>query len=585
LKSFIVFLSCLIGLCAGTQAPQSGSDKVEGPASFSGIEKQSEEYPGASSFAGNYLSSQFAQRHHDWHQADSFMKNVLDLRPDDTVLMNKAMVLAMGSGQPEKAISLARAIVEKEGVNPLPLMFLAVDSFHNKKYAEASEYIQKMPEGSLSEFIMPLLGSWAGAAEGQYRAEGLNKNTIHLYHAILIADFLGRKDQIEALVQKAMDVREISLQDLERLADVYAYIGKKETAVSLYEKISKEWPENRPLAKKASLVRTDGAGNFFRPVRSPEDGVAQALYEMARLLFQEYSDDSARVFAHMALYLNSDLSDARLLLGYITARNERYEDAIAYYQTISRGNEKYAEARRMAADMLEDGGHIEEALAELQSLVDTDKDLEAMIQIGDIYRRHEDFGKAVDAYERAASHLGEKIPPEYWQLHYVRGMSYERLGDWKKAEADLQTALRYQPDQPLVLNYLGYAWADQGINLDRSLELIRKASSLQPEDGFITDSLGWVLYRMGKHAEAVPHLEKAVELLPYDPVINDHLGDAYWQVGRKIEARFQWTRAKNHSTDEKLISQIKDKLDHGIRSGSAVKEASARTGEEEILKP
>ncbi len=193
---------------------------------------------------------------------------------------------------------------------------------------------------------------------------------------------------------------------------------------------------------------------------------------------------------------------------------------------------------------------------------------DAQIKIGDIYRRQDQFGKAIQAYSQAEKMLGGVVPEKYWHLLYLRGMSYERDNNWDAAEKDLSAALKYKPDHPYILNYLGYAWADRSMNLGEALAMIRKASALRPEDGYITDSLGWVLYRMGKFKEAVPELERAVSLLPYDPVINDHLGDAYWRVGRVMEAKFQWTRAKNHSDDEELKAKIAEKLDSGLSPDS-----------------
>jgi len=152
----------------------------------------------------------------------------------------------------------------------------------------------------------------------------------------------------------------------------------------------------------------------------------------------------------------------------------------------------------------------------------------------------------------------------HWFLFYVRGIAYERSGRWEEAERDFRKALELEPDQPNVLNYLGYSLVEKGIKLDEALEMIRKAVEKRPNDGYITDSLGWALYRLGRYEEAVEPMERAVELTPLDPVINDHLGDVYWMVGRKREARFQWKRALSFGPDEKDAARIRRKLEVGL---------------------
>jgi tetratricopeptide (TPR) repeat protein len=284
---------------------------------------------------------------------------------------------------------------------------------------------------------------------------------------------------------------------------------------------------------------------------------------MANLLPRDNPDDSAPVFVQMAIYLMPQMTDGHLLLAAIDARNERYEEAINAYHKIGPDNEYYLDARRRAAELMEENNDTEGALKELTELAKDQDDILSLIKIGDLYRRQENFSKAVEYYNQAADHFDNKVPKEYWQLLYVRGMSYERLGDWEKAENDLKAALAFQPDQPFVLNYIAYAWTDRGEHLEEALALVKKAAELQPGDGYIADSLGWVYYRLGRYDEALPHLEKAVELLPYDAIVNDHLGDSYWQTGRKREARFQWQRAENFSKDPNFIAKVGEKIDHG----------------------
>lgn len=206
----------------------------------------------------------------------------------------------------------------------------------------------------------------------------------------------------------------------------------------------------------------------------------------------------------------------------------------------------------------------DEAIRVLTNLVNTSGNVDAQIQIGDILREQEKYKEALDAYDKAVKLLDNKVPQQYWQLLFSRGMTNERLANWKDAEQDLKDALAYEPDQPYILNYLGYTWADQNRNLDKAAEMIEKAARLKPDDGAIIDSLGWVYFRMGKFSDAAKMLEGAVELQPYESEINDHLGDAYWRVGRHNEARFQWKRAVSFTKDEAVIKRIEAKIENGL---------------------
>ncbi|MCF3630499.1 tetratricopeptide repeat protein [Alphaproteobacteria bacterium LMO-S08] len=175
----------------------------------------------------------------------------------------------------------------------------------------------------------------------------------------------------------------------------------------------------------------------------------------------------------------------------------------------------------------------------------------------------EKYPQAAKAYSAAIERV--KTPQtHHWSLYYARGIAFERAKRWKDSEKDLLKALDLRPDQPYVLNYLGYTWIDQGEQLDRATDMIKKAVSLAPNDGFIADSLGWAYYRQNQYDKAVVELERAVELRPQDPVINDHLGDAYWKVGRKLEAQFQWKRSLSLAPDKDLIPKIQAKLDKGL---------------------
>jgi Flp pilus assembly protein TadD len=180
-----------------------------------------------------------------------------------------------------------------------------------------------------------------------------------------------------------------------------------------------------------------------------------------------------------------------------------------------------------------------------------------------VLRGHKKFAECADVYSKAVA-LVPQPEKANWVLFYFRGICFERAHQWPKAEADLQQALKLFPEQPHVLNYLGYSWIDQGVHLDEGMDMIKRAVQQRPDDGYIVDSLGWAYFRIGNYEEAVKQLEHAIELKPEDPTINDHLGDAYWRIGRTLEAQFQWAHARDLKPDPEDLPKIEAKLKNGL---------------------
>lgn len=568
---YIILITAISGFAYWHYVPEQSTLPTQ--PTVESIPQDTRPFTRANTLSGSYLAGRFAQRQYDWSAASGFIGQILAQHPDDPALLKRQMVLAMGSGDHEQALALARRldIIEKNG-GGLTALFLSIADFKAKNYTGAQKHIQAMTSGGLSDFILPLLRSWADAGVGINNTQGLTGNTIHLYHSILINTFMKNPQQVESHLNKALAVPDLGSEDLERMGDLFAQIDKLEKAGSLYKEALALNPDNAALLDKIEKLEKNEKLDIFSEIQSAEQGVAEALFDMARLLAQEYNDESALVFAQMAAYLNPEMAKTRFLLAALSARNNHYKEAIEAYHSIPPEDKNYLEARRAAVSLMEEHGYIQEALKELEQLVTDHKDIEAMIQIGDLYRGQDDFKNSIKAYDHAEQALGGKISADYWHLLYVRGMAHEQAGDWPSAERDLKAALKYQPSHPYILNYLGYAWADQGVHLDQALSLIEKAVSVRPDDGYITDSLGWVFYKMNRFKEAVPYLEQAVELMPYDSTVNDHLGDAYWQVGRRLEARFQWERAKNHTKDESLIKTLEDKIVNGLPDKEAAEQ-------------
>lgn len=556
---------CIAGLMNGCGSPDEGPQSkfilAQSSAPLSYVRETQ---------SGNFLAGQFAQRHQDWDTASQYIGRVLDYDPDNIELQKRAMILAMGSGETGRATANARKVLEFDAQDPLALLFVTIDAFERQKYQEALDHLAAMPEGSIAEFIRPILMSWAKAGLGKLDVSALTADSpLNAYHALLVTDYLGKTDSsLESKAEAILQTASVDAYELEKIADILARHGKTESAAKLYNLLLQQQDDNDSAERKAASLKDGEPVTGLKPVQTPEQGAAEALFDMSRVLFRELSNDSAMIFTRLALQLNPGLSEARLMLAHVLSRSEHYEDSIASYLSVEPGNPFYKDARRAAADLLERHGRADDAITTLENLYAETKDVEAVILIGDLHRRAERYEDAVTAYNRAEKIMGGKIKEEFWNVYYTRGMTYERLGAHELAESDLLAALKYKPDHPYLLNYLGYSWADQGKNLNKALELIEKAAALRPDDGYIADSLGWVLYRLGRFEEAVPYLEHAVEMLPYDSTINDHLGDGYWQVGRRLEARFQWNRAINHSEDTALITAIREKIDSGLATAT-----------------
>ncbi len=240
------------------------------------------------------------------------------------------------------------------------------------------------------------------------------------------------------------------------------------------------------------------------------------------------------------------------------------DQAIAAYEMVPSSSPLKLGADIQIALELDSMGKVDEAARRLTDIAAArPHDVEALSALAELQRSRKKYAEAAATYDKAIAAVG--IPQrQNWTLFYFRGICYERSKQWPKAEADFKKALELYPDQPLVLNYLGYSWVDKGLNLEEAFKMLRRAVELRPNDGYIVDSLGWAHYKLGQYAKATETLEKAISLKPADPVLNDHLGDAYWRVNRRLEAHFQWNHARDMKPDPEDLPEIEEKIKDGL---------------------
>jgi Flp pilus assembly protein TadD len=321
-------------------------------------------------------------------------------------------------------------------------------------------------------------------------------------------------------------------------------------------------------------------------VERVDQGMAEVFYGLGEALTNEGESGVAVgvLYLQLALFLEPKFPFALAALANAHEATKRYQSAIDIYERIPKGTPLQSSIEIRKAFNLNSLERVDDAKAVLETLAAANAaDIRPLDALGSIMRARKRYGEAIEYYNRAIAMIS-RPEKQHWTYFYARGTSYERVKKWPQAEVDLQKALALFPDQPLVQNYLGYSWIDQGRNLKQGMALIEKAVASKPDDGYIVDSLGWAHYRLGNFKEAVKHLERAVELRPEDPVLNDHLGDALWRVGREREARFQWEQSLTLSPEPADAEKTRKKLTSGLgpvkteaRAPKKVREATRLT--------
>ena len=520
---------------------------------------------------GNYLAGRMAQGEHDTSAAARFFGRALAEDPDNVELLQRAYALMAAEGQLGAASDLARRVLAFDQDASLAAMLVAVDDAAKGDFAASEKAMATQPRRGIITFMAPLLVAWARVGQGQTDSalEALaplasNSSVAALYefHAGLVADLAGRnKVAEEHYAATVASNAGLTLRAVQAVGSFYQRTGRMTQARDLYQRYQDQYPDTNLLEPAGLLAQGD---HIARPVASAKDGMAEALFGAASSVRQNNANDVALMFGHLALALAPDYQLAQVLVADILQAQGRLPDADRIYAGIKAGSPIWWSAQLRIANNLDELGDVEGSIKLLRGLAAARPDrADAMIELGELYRRHKRFEEAAAAYDAAIQRAGP-IDNRHWSLFYSRGISLERSHQWARAESDFLKALELEPNEPYVLNYLGYSWVEQGINLAQARAMIEKAVSLRPRDGFIVDSLGWVQYRLGDYTSAVVTLDKAVELHPEDATINDHLGDALWRVGRREEARFQWTRSQTLAPEPELVESLKHKLADGL---------------------
>lgn len=500
------------------------------------------------SFSGAYLAGRQAAVRNDFDAAAGYYTRALARDPSNLGLMEDVIVTQLAIGRIDRALPVARQLENGGARSQAAHMIVIADLLGREAYGEfLARDAQAQGVGPL---VDGLLGAWAMVGAGRLEdakaefdkiSEERGLRGFALYHKAMALASVGEFEAAETLfVDEAGPLQQTRRGAMAR-AEVLSQLGRNEDAIASLEAAfgASSDPELN------GMLRALSAGEVlpFSHITSARDGAAEVFYSVAGALRQDAGADYTLIYARIAHHLRPDHIDVLLLVADLLEELEQYDLATAVYKDVPADHPAFHAAELGRAAALRQSGKVDAAVEVLEQLAKRFGDLSIVHStLGDVLRQQDRFDEAVASYDRAIA-LTEEREASAWFLHYARAISLERLDDWPRAEADFRRALALNPGQPQVLNYLGYSMVEKQINLDEALEMIEQAVAGSPDSGYIVDSLGWVLYRLGRYEEAVSHMERAVELVPVDPVVNDHLGDVYWAVGRAREARFQWMRA------------------------------------------
>ncbi|MGC8477687.1 MAG: tetratricopeptide repeat protein [Acetobacteraceae bacterium] len=515
-----------------------------------------------------FLDGSFALASGDPGVAARYFTQALARRPQDSLLLHRAFAAALMAGTPEAA-TLARRL---PGNDAATLLLIAGD-VRARRFAAAAARLSGLRAIGPAGPLMPVLSAWLDLAQGhQHRAlaalaprvAASDAAGFFLLQAGLIADVSGQTAAAQGFYHRARQA--LGVADL-RVATILASFDARH--------------QRRPRALSTLAAMTAGSPEFaialpaltasldHRPVATPADGIAEAFLGLGATLRAADRPEAALLMLRLALAARPGFAPARLLAAELLGDQGKTADALALLDGIARTDPLTPVADLQRADLLRRAGKPTQALAVLTRLETRfPQSPLPYAEAGDVLRDLHHPHQAAAAYTRALA-LSVPLTRRDWVLLYNRGIARDSVHDWAGAEADFRHALTLLPDQPLVLNYLGYSWADRGVHLNRALTMIEMAAKQRPDSAAITDSLGWVLYRRHDIAHALTVEQRAAEMAPADATINAHLGDVYWAAGHRLQARYQWQRALTLGPSPAEAAAIRARLREGLTAALA----------------
>jgi tetratricopeptide (TPR) repeat protein len=531
------------------------------------------------SFAGAFLAARTADVDRDAEAAIDFYSRALSFDQSNTDLQQRLMIAQFTAGRFSEGLKIAARLKDDPAVERVTKLALAIDGIAKREYRTAEALLAYEGANDLDRLLNGLMRAWARFGSGEPdqalrmidELQGPEWFAIFLnFHGGAMAAASGKRDEARARYNAVITdmtgggaAPDTYMRAVIALAGLEARGGNRQGALDAVATGEQFSPGYAPLTAVRQSIEN---GTPLEPqIGNAQQGAAAVLHTIASALNRGGAEEIVSLYLQLSRALDPANAATLVLLGGLAETLGKPEDAIAIYESVPENSPMRRVAQLQLGLNLADLDRLDEAKAHLERLIEADPtDMRSYLAYGSVLSSAKQYDEMAANFERAVEAIDGPPNRNHWNIYFQRGIAYERLKEWERAEPNFLTALELFPEQPQVLNYLGYSWVDMDMNLEEGLDMIQRAVELRPNDGYIVDSLGWAHYRMGDFEAAVTELERSVELMPADPTINDHLGDAYWRVGRRLEAVFQWNRALSLEPEEDLIPLIEAKIADGM---------------------
>ena len=571
LLSSVALAACLVfGSVAGAATPEAK------PAEEKAVTFEARD---VKSFAGAFLAARTADVDHDYPTAIALYRKALDFEPANIEIRERLMISFLLNGDFADGLKEAEALKSDAAVERVTKIVRGLEALRTGKFDSAKKILAYEGPNDLDRLTHLLLSGWAdvGAGKGKKAISSINAlkgpawfKVFTDYHlgamALVNGDISTARQYLNKAVTNNDSVAtapDTFMRAVMALARLEASAGNKQKALDAISVGDGMISNYAPL--KALRQSIEKGEKPTQQITTAAEGAAGVLFSIGGALNRQGAEDMVALYLQISHALDDKSADTLIMLGGIAEKLEQPQRAIAFYEQVPEDSPMRRISELQLGITLSDTGKLDEAKQHLKELITSDPaDIRSYIAYGSVLSEAKDYKEMAANYDKAVEVIGPVPRQGDWSVFFQRGIAYERLKDWSKAEPNFRKALELNPQQAQVLNYLGYSLVDMNLNLDEGLKMIQAAVDARPDDGYIVDSLGWAYYRLGRFDDAVTELEKAIQLRAGDATINDHLGDSYWRVGRKLEAVYQWNRTLVSEGEDVNREQVKQKIENGL---------------------